>query len=125
MPTLTECQALQQTNTFFPSLSCMWGSWFGYSLPTVGVAPAPSQAVWTTPPATGVDAQATVDSLLNDQLVAQQNVNASNVGSTWLDTVFGGASNYINTPSMLGVLVIVGVLGFAYIGGSSPRRYGR
>jgi hypothetical protein len=100
-------------------------SWFGCPLVNVGVAPAPSQELWTIAPATGASAQETVDSLLNDQFVNQQNVNASNVGSTWLDTIMGGASNYINTGSMLGALVIIGVIGFVAIGGGGARRYGR
>jgi hypothetical protein len=51
---------------------------------SVGSAPppAPTGSVLTTPPASGAEAQATVDQLLNEQMAAQQAVNAQQVSPT-------------------------------------------
>jgi hypothetical protein len=45
----------------------------------LAVPAAPTGSVLTTPPASGADAQATVDALLNEQLAAQQVANAAQV----------------------------------------------
>jgi hypothetical protein len=105
--------------------SCLWSGIVGYDPTPIGVAPAPPESVWTVPPVSGVDATQTVNALVDQQLINQQAINASGVYSSGLDTFLGGASNYINTPSMIGVLVIVGVFAFMVGGNDAPRRYGR
>ena len=94
----------------------------------VGVAPAPPQELWNVPPVSGESAQATVNSLLNEQMVNQQTINASQVTSSWWDTLLGDTSSEIdNIPSMLkvGLIGIVGMGLFMMLGDSGPRRYGR
>jgi hypothetical protein len=137
MPTTYECEAIQ--NSIDPmgakiSLPCMWAAIFGYSNSQIGVAPAPAQSVWMVPPVSGVDAQQTVNALLDQQLVDQQAVNAGNVQSTWLDSLLGTgggiADNLSKLPSansllllVLGVVAVVVVMPMISDGG--PRRYGR
>ena len=69
--------------------SC-WGS-----TPASSVAPppAPTGAALTTPPASEADAAALVQSIANQQAVAQKALNAGQVQSSILDTVLGGASS--------------------------------
>lgn len=47
--------------------------------PSVAPPPAPTGAALTVPPASGADAQALVDSLVNQQMTSQQALNASQV----------------------------------------------
>jgi hypothetical protein len=130
------CDAMKQqttilgTGTYPPS--CMWAAVFGYDPPTVGVPPAPPLDVWTVPPASGVDAQATVDTLLNQQLESQQAANAQNVQSSWLDSLASravAAGDVISAPFGISWLVWgalgLGVFGLVAIGSGGPRRYGR
>src|ERR1035437_7482603 len=117
MPTTYECEAIQ--NSIDPmsakiSLPCMWAAIFGYSNSQIGVAPAPPQSVWTTPPASGVDATQTVTALVDQQLVDQQTVNAASVGSTWLDSLLGTGSSVINSSSISGLMLLV--LGVVAVG---------
>jgi hypothetical protein len=131
------CDAMKQqktvlgTGTYPPS--CVWAAIFGYDPPTTGVAPAPPVDLWTVPPASGADAQATVDALANQQLVDQQAANAGNVQGSWWDTLTGGtysaavgaASGLTSAlPWLLGGL---GLVAFAFVaaGSGSARRYGR
>jgi hypothetical protein len=96
------------------------------------VAPpgAPTGDLLTVPPASGADAQATVDALVNQQLIDQQNLNAQGVQSTVLDQAAGGivSAGSAVAPSfpwvMLGLLG-VGAFALIAVGGGSPRRYGR
>jgi hypothetical protein len=95
----------------------------------VGVPPAPTGDVLTVPPASGEEAQATVDALLNQQAVNQQAINAGQVSSSWVDTVLGNTSAAA-TSAVSSFPWILGLAGFAVfalvaIGGGSPRRYGR
>jgi hypothetical protein len=105
----------------------MWG----LTDTSVAVAPAPPQAVWTVPPASGVDAQATVDTLLNQQLVNQQAANAEGVQSTWVDSAASGVvaaggavSSMLSSPWLWGLLGL-GAFALVAVGGDQPRRYGR
>jgi hypothetical protein len=83
------------------------------------------------PPASAADAQATVDALVNQQLVDQQALNAGAVQSTWWDTLTGntaaagsGVSNLLST-AFPWILAGLGVFAMVAMGGGSARRYGR
>jgi hypothetical protein len=89
--------------------------------------------VLTVPPASGVDAQVTVDALLNQQVVDQNALNAGVVTSSWWDSLTGGTyaaasgvtsglTSYL--PWILGGLGLIVVMG-SFAGGGSARRYGR
>lgn len=103
--------------------------------PASSVAPpgAPSGDLLTTPPASGEQAQATVDALVNQQLLDQQALNSGAVQSSWWDELTGGTygaaagaasglTSYL--PWILGALGL-GVFALVAMGGGSARRYGR
>ena len=103
--------------------------------PPSAIAPpgAPSGDLLTTPPASGEQAQATVDALVNQQLLDQQALNAGAVQSSWWDELTGGTygaaagaasglTSYL--PWILGA-VGLGVFALVAMGGGSARRYGR
>ncbi len=95
------------------------------------VAPpgAPSGSVLTVPPASGADAQATVDALLNQQLRDQQKLDAAGVSSSWWDSIAGGAysvgSSAVGAIPWGWIAAGVGIFALVAVGGGSPRRYGR
>jgi hypothetical protein len=107
-----------------------WMNLWGITDTTVGVPPAPTGAVLTTPPASGAEAQATVDALLNQQVVNQQAANAAGVTSSWIDqassgAVAAGAAVTGSIPwALIGALGL-GVFALVAVGGGSARRYGR
>jgi len=111
--------------------SCPAPSWWmklwGLTDPTVGVAPAPTGAVLTTPPASGADAQATVDALVNQQLVNQQAANAAGVTSSWVDTAASSAvaAGGVLTSGFPWLLAGLGIFALIALGGVGPKRYGR
>ena len=61
-------------------------------------------------------------------MIDQQNLNASQVNSTWVDLLLGGASQ---VPSVTGNWLVIGLIGigvvgvFTLLGDKGPRRYGR
>jgi hypothetical protein len=97
---------------------------------TVAPVGAPTGDVLTVPPASGTDAEATVDTLTNQQLLDQNALNAAAVTSSWWDTLTGnayattsgGLSSYL--PWILGGVGLL-IFGMAAMGGGSARRYGR
>jgi len=99
---------------------------------TLAPPQAPTGDTLTVPPASAADAQATVDTLLNQQLVDQQALNAGAVQSTWWDTLTGNTyaagaavgSAAISPWLWLG-LAGLGVFGLVAMGGGTARRYGR
>jgi hypothetical protein len=100
---------------------------------SVAPPPAPTGDVLTVPPASGEEAQATVDTLLNQQLADQQALNAGAVTSSWWDSLTGGtyaaasgaASGFTSyLPWILGGIGLIVVMG-GFAGGGSARRYGR
>jgi hypothetical protein len=108
-----------------------WMSLWGITDTSVAVAPAPPQSVWTVPPASGVDAQATVDTLLNQQLVNQQTANAAGVQSSAVDQAASavvdtasGVGSFLSSPWLWGLLGL-GAFALIAVGGDQPRRYGR
>ena len=103
--------------------------------PPSAVAPvgSPTGDALTVPPASGADAQATVDALVNQQVVDQNALNAGAVQSSWWDTLTGntyssasGAASGL-TAALPWILGAVGIGMFAMVafGGGSARRYGR
>lgn len=97
---------------------------------TVAPPGSPTGAVLTVPPASGADAQATVDALLNQQLIDQQNLNAAGVQSSMLDqaasgAVAAGSAVTSAIPWTLIVLAGLGIFALVAVGGGSARRYGR
>ena len=117
----------------------LWGGilmpscWSALDQSTVAPPGAPTGDVLTVPPASGVDAQATVDTLLNQQVVDQNALNAGAVTSSWWDSLTGGtyaaasgvASGFTSyLPWILGGLGLIVVMG-GFAGGGSARRYGR
>ena len=107
--------------------------WSALVLSPVAPPPAPTGAALTTPPASGEEAQALVDSLVNQQLADQQALNAGNVQSSWWDSLTGntysaassvasGATSML--PWVLGAIGL-GIFAIVAIGSGSPRRYGR
>jgi len=134
--TTYECQAIQDSSDPMSahfSLPCMWAAIFGYSNSEIGVAPAPTGAALTVPPASGTDAAALAQSLSDQQVAAQQAVNAAGVQTNVLDQA---ASAIVDTttsltdsltsalPWILGA-VGVGIFALVAFGGGSARRYGR
>ncbi len=106
--------------------------WLGCSDPNAPspVAPvgAPSGSVLTVPPASGVDAQATVDSLVNQQMIDQQALNATGVQSSTSDLILGSGGAAVSAASSIpwGWLAVgLGAFALVAVGGGSPRRYGR
>ena len=96
---------------------------------TIAPVGAPTGDVLTIPPASGEDAQATVDALVNQQMVDQQALNAQSVTSSWWDSLTGGTyaaaagvTSYL--PWILGAAGLL-VFGFVAFGGGSARRYGK
>jgi hypothetical protein len=100
---------------------------------TVAPVGAPTGDVLTVPPASGTDAQATVDALTNQQLLDQNALNAGAVQSSWWDELTGGTyataagaasglTSYL--PWILGGAGLL-VFGMVAFGGGSARRYGR
>lgn len=106
--------------------------WSALEVSPIAPPGAPTGSALTVPPASGEEAQATVDALLNQQLADQQALNAQGVTSSWWNQVTGGtaaiAQNAFSMASALPwILGGVGLIAFALIagGGGSPRRYGR
>jgi hypothetical protein len=84
--------------------------------------------VLTVPPASGEEAQATVDALLDQQLRDQQALNAAGVQSSWLDRASSqlvAAGDSLSSPWLLLGALGLGVFALVAVGGGSPRRYGR
>lgn len=104
--------------------------WSKLELSAVAPPPAPTGDVLTVPPASGEQAQATVDALLNQQLIDQQNLNAQAVQGSWVDSLASGvvaAGNAVSSAipwTWIG-LAGLGLFAVVAIGGGSPRRYGR
>jgi hypothetical protein len=117
-----ECRANMFGGFFWPSCWSM--------LQSSPVAPvgSPTGDALTVPPASGEDAQATVDALVNQQMVDQQALNASQVTSSWWDSVTGSVGSAAGSGTnwlLYGVLAVVGIGALVFMGGGSPRRYGR
>ena len=107
-----------------------WMNLWGITDTTVGVPPAPTGSVLTVPPASGAEAQATVDALLNQQVVNQQAANAQGVTSSWIDqasssAVAAGEAVTGSFPWVLIGALGLGVFAMVAVGGGSARRYGR
>jgi len=124
--------------TLAQDADCRSGTFGGFFTPVCWtmlqsspVAPvgAPTGDVLTVPPASGEEAQATVDALVNQQLLDQQALNASKVSSSWWDSAASTvvAAGDAVTPSFPWLLGLVGLGAFALVavGGGSARRYGR
>jgi hypothetical protein len=131
--TTYECQAIQESVDPMAahfSIPCMWAAVFGYSNSEIAVPPAPTGAALTVPPASGEDAAALAQSLSDQQVAAQQALNASGVQSSWWDELTGGAYSAasgaasMTLPWILGA-VGVGIFALVAFGGGSARRYGR
>jgi hypothetical protein len=116
-----------------PAFWQIWGGCIDPNAPSV-VAPvgSPQGPALTVPPASGVDAQATVDALVNQQMIDQQALNASGVKSSTSDLVLGSGgavvtavSSAVSSPWLwIGIAGLAG-LALVAVGGGSPRRYGR
>lgn len=118
--------AVCQTEVFggFFDPSC----WSALVPSTVAPVGAPTGSVLTVPPASGVDAQTTVDSLVNQQLTDQQSLNATAVQSSALDQAASGVvavGSAVTSPLMWIGLIGLGVFALVAMGGGAPRRYGR
>lgn len=87
---------------------------------------APPVELWRVPPASGEEAQATVDALLNQQAEDQKALNAAGVSSSWVDRISSGVVSAPGGVSWLmwGALGL-GVFALVAVSGGSPRRYGR
>ena len=72
------------------------------------VAPVGVPMNLTTAPASGQDATNTINALVNQQMIDQQALNASQVNSTWVDLLLGGASQ---VPSVTGNWLVIGLIG--------------
>ena len=110
-------RGMGQAAAVVPATECAtFGSWlmdsacWGHSIPYwqqiatpggsgLAVPQAPTGSVLTTPPASGADAQATVDALLNEQLAAQQATNAAQVQP--VTDVYSVADSVVNAGSSL------------------------
>jgi hypothetical protein len=102
--------------------------WTALTPSTVAPPRAPSGDVLTVPPASGEEAQATVDALLDQQLRDQQALNAAGVQSSWLDRASSqlvAAGDSLSSPWLLLGALGLGVFALVAVGGGSPRRYGR
>jgi hypothetical protein len=111
----------------------MWAAIFGYSNSEIGTPPAPTSSALTTAPASGADASALTQSLSDQQVAAQQAVNAGGVQSSLVDQASSGivdtASAVTGTlttalPWILGAVGLL-VFGMVAMGGGSARRYAR
>jgi hypothetical protein len=113
-----------------------WASYFNpgcyFGGPPSNIAPprAPTGDVLTVPPASGEEAQATIDEILNQQMRDQQALAAGQVKSSWWDSLTGGAyaaGTYSPGGVSWMVWATLAIGGFALVtlGGGSPRRYGR
>jgi len=108
------------------------GCYFSGPKSQLAPPPSPSGPVLTVPPASGEQAQQTVDELLNEQMAAQQQLAGSQVTSGVLDQA---SSVVVDTSSALAapfgvpwwawLAGGVGIFAFAALSGGSPRRYGR
>jgi len=108
-----------------------------YFMSPKSIAPprAPTGDVLTVPPASGEEAQATVDALLDQQARDQQALAASEVSSSWWDRTTGAiyegaeAVNPFSTKEGVSWLVWaaggLAIAGLVFAGTGSPRRYGR
>ena len=99
---------------------------------TVAPPGAPTGDALTVAPASGEQAQATVDALLNQQLADQQAANAGTVTSSWWDTLMGNTSaagsaavSTVTSPLLWLGLAGLGIFAMVAMGGGSARRYGR
>jgi hypothetical protein len=98
--------------------------------------PAPTGSALTLPPASGEDAAALAQSLSDQQMRDQQALAAAQVKSSWWDQVAGSAYQAgvaidpFNPPGggvswLVWVAGGIGLIALAFMGGGSPRRYGR
>ena len=128
--------------TLAEDAECRSGTFGGFFTPvcwtrlqssTVAPVGAPTGDALTVPPASGEEAQATVDALVNQQFADQQSLNAQSVTYSWWDSVTGGsygaAAGAVSGvtsafPWIVGV-VGIGIFALVAFGGGSPRRYGR
>ncbi len=113
---------------------CWSRAWDGLfpQRPVVAPVRAPTGDVLTVPPASGEQASATVQALIDQQMIDQQSLNAAGVESSVLDRASSAA---VSTGAALaapgGVSWLVwgalglGVFALVAMGGGSPRRYGR
>lgn len=104
--------------------------WSALELSAVAPPGAPTGDVLTVPPASGVDAQATVDALVNQQLIDQQTLNAQGVQGSLVDSLASGVVSAGSAvagafPWLWVGLGGLGLFALVAIGGGSPRRYGR
>lgn len=127
--------------TLAEDATCRAGTFGGFFTPVCwtalqssAVAPvgAPTGDVLTVPPASGAEAQATVDALVNQQLIDQQALNAGAVQSSWLDTLTGNTyaagssvASTVTSPWLWLGLAGLGAFALVTVGGGSARRYGR
>ncbi len=115
-----------------------WSSYLNpgcyFAGPPSNIAPvgAPTGNLLRVPPASGVDAQATVDALANQQLIDQQAIAGAQVTSSTLDQVASGlvaAGDTLAAPLGISWLIWlaggIGVFAMVAMGGGRPRRYGR
>lgn len=117
--------------------------WLGYWIDTprelacktfnptpIGVAPAPTGTALTVAPASGEDAAALQQSLADEALRRQVELNATGVHSNPIDqlstSVVETGSAIASLPwGMIAAAVGVGVFALVAVGGGSARRYGR
>ena len=106
--------------------------WFANTPSNIAPPPAPTDTALTLPPASGEDAAALAQSLSDQQLQAQQTLNAGQVQSSWWDELTGNtaALDPFNPPGggiswLVWLAGGVGVAALLLTGGGSPRRYGR
>lgn len=118
-------------------------TWASMIAGNLAAPPAPTGAALTTPPASGADAAALAQSLANQQLVAQNAIDAAQVQSSGLDVASSAivdtadaaaaaakaAADSLLNPGGLSLMVWLalglGVFGIVAFGGGSARRYGR
>jgi hypothetical protein len=110
----------------------VWAAAYSKAMSPIAPPQAPTGDVLTVPPASGADAQATVDALVNQQMADQQAKNAAGVTSSWWDQIVGApvaAASSLTPGSIPWGWIIGGVgllaFGMVAIGGGSSRRYGR
>lgn len=115
--------------------SCCWDQWWNGPTPRT-VAPPKAPADLITPPASGQDAQATVDDLVNQQLADQKALNAGSMSTSWWGSVYGsaadaasGASSGLGLPNvnwwLVGGVAFGAIFLATALGAGGPRRYGR
>ena len=120
------CKAAFLGGFFMPSC------WSALEPSPVAPPPAPTGEALTLPPASGAQAQALVDQLLNQQLQDQQALNAAGVQSSWVDRLSStavSAGESISAPGGMSWLLwgalALGVFALVAVSGGGPRRYGR